>query len=247
MIFVIYKIENKINHKLYIGKHITNNEFDNYMGSGKIVSRAIKKHGINSFSKKIIEYSSAELLNERETYWIKYYNSITPFGYNLTCGGDGGDTLSNHPNKIIIGQKISSSNKGRKFSKEHKKKLSEAKKDFIPWNIGIKHSQKSKEKMSIAKIGKKRTEESKLKQSLTNTGSHRSEQTKEKMKLAWTKRGPVSTETINKIKLSKEHITNETRNLMSLSAKKIKECPYCHKLINTGNYNRWHNNNCKLK
>ena len=43
--FTIYQITNNINNKYYIGKHITDNPYDSYMGSGKAIIRAIKKYG----------------------------------------------------------------------------------------------------------------------------------------------------------------------------------------------------------
>ena len=51
---------------------------------------AIRKYGAEDFTYEIIEdgIKSAEMLNERERYWISYYNSYYD-GYNSTMGGDG--------------------------------------------------------------------------------------------------------------------------------------------------------------
>ena len=51
----VYLITNKINNKIYIGKRKHDNpEQDSYMGSGKIISLAIKKYGIDNFKKEIL-------------------------------------------------------------------------------------------------------------------------------------------------------------------------------------------------
>lgn len=88
---IIYEIKNKINGKSYIGQH-SSNELGSYLGSGKLIKRAIEKYGIENFERTILEKcSNKEELNERERYWIKEKDTITT-GYNLTEGGTGGDT-----------------------------------------------------------------------------------------------------------------------------------------------------------
>ena len=84
----IYKITNNINGKIYIGQHREHTKkLDGYLGSGILIKKAQNKYGKENFSKEIIEYCSRENVNDREIYWIKYYNSITPNGYNIQKGG----------------------------------------------------------------------------------------------------------------------------------------------------------------
>lgn len=120
----IYKITNNINNKIYIGKDTTSNP--NYYGSGSLISKSIKKYGIENFTKEIIEIcESNEILCEREKFWIEFFNSSDlKIGYNISKGGDGGDTLSNNPNIDIIRKKISETMKKKIFSEEHRKNLS---------------------------------------------------------------------------------------------------------------------------
>ena len=44
-------------------------------------------YGINHFKIEIIEECDNSLLNDREKYWIQYYNSLIN-GYNATLGGE---------------------------------------------------------------------------------------------------------------------------------------------------------------
>ena len=79
---VIYKTTNTINGKWYIGKNKGNNE--NYLGSGKILNKSIKKYGKENFSKEILAYAhSREELNHLEKKYIAESNAITdPNSYN---------------------------------------------------------------------------------------------------------------------------------------------------------------------
>ena len=92
MFHYVYEITNKINGKKYIGKHSTNNLNDKYMGSGVAISEAIKKYGIENFSKNILHLCGSEeeafkfeLLEIEKVEATK--NSLY---YNIASGGKGG-------------------------------------------------------------------------------------------------------------------------------------------------------------
>lgn len=173
---IIYKTTNLVNQKFYVGKDTHNNP--NYYGSGKRLKLAIQKYGIENFKKEILEIcESLEHLNEREKFWIKELNAIDE-GYNISLGGDGGDTISNNPRRDEISKKISESNKGRFVgktnSKETRKKISKALKgrflgDKNP-NYGKNHTDEVKDKIRKKALGRVVSDETRKKISIKNKG-----------------------------------------------------------------------------
>ena len=91
----IYKITNNINNKVYIGQTVKslqkrftqhkNNSNKEYF-SQIVLYKAFNKYGIENFTFEGIEEVPNEQLDEREKYWIEYYNSYLE-GYNSTLGG----------------------------------------------------------------------------------------------------------------------------------------------------------------
>lgn len=61
-----------------------------------ILSKAIRKYGSDNFQSTILEDNiDNNILEQREKYWIRYYNSYyldNPKGYNMTYGGEGHTT-----------------------------------------------------------------------------------------------------------------------------------------------------------
>lgn len=88
MNYVIYKTTNLINGKIYIGKHQTKNLNDGYIGSGKLLKRAIKKYGLDQFKTEIVEICPTEAhMNLAEKIYVVIDHEIS---YNLCPGGRGG-------------------------------------------------------------------------------------------------------------------------------------------------------------
>ena len=87
----IYMFENKINHKKYIGQsiNITKRKWEHIYSPSPYskFDDVLCQEGIDNFNFLIIETCSADKLDERENYWISYYNSIKE-GYNLIEGGN---------------------------------------------------------------------------------------------------------------------------------------------------------------
>ena len=173
----IYKIENLINGKVYIGKskNIENRwrthkkELNNNSHCNKHLQNAWNKYGKENFKFEVIEECSMDLLDKQEIYWISEYNSNC---YNLTKGGDGvveplPEVIDKMRNSLIAyyqdnpvpeetRKKLSIAGKGRIVSEETKRRISETEKGWQP-------SIETRLKMSISAKGKKLSEETKEK------------------------------------------------------------------------------------
>lgn len=84
----IYLTRNLINNKKYIGQSIRNDK--NYLGSGNLLKKAIKKYGKDNFLKEVIVSGdfNYNLLNDLEIHYICLYNANNSGEfYNLKQGG----------------------------------------------------------------------------------------------------------------------------------------------------------------
>lgn len=83
----IYKIENLINGKIYIGQsiHIERRWQEHCQKtSTSLIGQAIQKYGKENFSFQILqEVSDLTLLNQLESNYIQHFNSLVPNGYNI--------------------------------------------------------------------------------------------------------------------------------------------------------------------
>jgi len=105
----IYKVTDLINGKIYIGQDSKDRK--NYFGSGLLICRAIKSRGKKNFIKQVIDTATClKELNEKERYWIKFYNCKDPNGYNIMDGGQSDSRLfgdSNPSRRLEVKQKQS--------------------------------------------------------------------------------------------------------------------------------------------
>lgn len=133
----IYKIKNP-SGKIYIGKSIEIEKRHNQYKNGHCKQQphlynSLKKYGWDNHEIDIIEECSIDILDKREKYWIKYYNSVEK-GLNLTYGGDGGVKSKITREKMSnshIGMKKPWAGKNMKLTKEHKEKLRKSKKNTL--------------------------------------------------------------------------------------------------------------------
>lgn len=181
--YTIYKITNKIDGKYYVGQHITENLNDGYMGSGRLISRAIQKYGIDNFVKEYLHFCESEQeLNLMEEQLV-VTNEQDPNSYNLTKGGNkppiakkgrqckrpkfpNGYDYTHTPEAIEAIRKWTIENQPMN-NPESRKKLSEARK-------GMKFSEEHRKNLSLAHKG----------QISANKGKKMSDEQKEKIRQA---------------------------------------------------------------
>jgi hypothetical protein len=88
MFYYLYEIKCLINNKIYVGVHKTGNLNDGYMGSGKAITRAITKYGVENFTKTILEqFNTEERMYLREAEIVDQLFLARPDVYNMKLGG----------------------------------------------------------------------------------------------------------------------------------------------------------------
>ncbi len=91
MLYTVYKTTNLANGKYYFGVHKTKDPNDSYLGSGKLIRRAVAKHGEHNFRKDVLfTYLDPESAFAKEDELIQCYRGLDPLCINLRKGGSGG-------------------------------------------------------------------------------------------------------------------------------------------------------------
>ena len=247
--YFIYETTNLINGKKYRGMHKTENLEDGYLGSGFYFINSLKKHGVENFTKEILEFCDSydKLIEKEKIYvneeWVRSENT-----YNLKTGGQSAGILSDESKN-----KISDTLKRRY-------KLGEIvsvgpKKGSIPWNKGKEMTEEIKMKNSMSQLKRYLIEDNhpfklfrnknpwnkgkKLGPQSEESKKKKSETLKERFKNQ--PHHSLGVDPWNKGKKGVQVAWNKGKE-MSKS-----ECPHCGKLVDSWNGKRWHFDNCKFK
>lgn len=82
----LYFTINKLNGKVYVGRHSSNTSEDRYLGSGIAITAAIKKYGRENFSHFRVAMTNIDfdMLCRAEEYLIAFTKHFYPENYNIS-------------------------------------------------------------------------------------------------------------------------------------------------------------------
>ena len=166
---IIYRVINLLDKKVYIGRTIRTLEERKRGHFGSLKRQgyyhfhaALVKYGKKNFKWEEIDRADSMLsLNEREIYWIAFYDSSNPSkGYNMTKGGEGcfpvyhrtGNKKGWHHSEETI-KRMMGRYKGIPRSEEVRKKISEAQSGEKSIHFGKKLSKESVQKRTLLQGG----------------------------------------------------------------------------------------------
>jgi group I intron endonuclease len=203
MVSGVYVIENRINHKVYIGsafdiekrwqKHVAALERGKHHNR-HLQSSWNKRGGIAAFRFRILEITETSKLVEREQWWLDVVKPFEKQGYNLspTAGSTLGVKYSEEARRnIALSIDYNSEEYCRKQSKSHmgKKPSAETREKMSNAHVGKTHLLEARRK--IAEANRNRppaSEEYRRKQAEAHRGKIASEETRRKMSAAHRRR-----------------------------------------------------------
>lgn len=173
---IVYRAQNIINGKIYIGYTggtIEKRMYAHYWSANNKSTthfhNALRKYKTSDWKWTVLEeHKTLKEVTTAEKRLIAENKSME-LGYNMTEGGDGGFTGA---------------------SEKTREKISKANKGCIPWNKGAQLTQEYKDKISASLKGRIRTKESIEQGAAAHRGMKRPSETRQKMQEAWKRRKP---------------------------------------------------------
>jgi group I intron endonuclease len=176
---LVYKVTNRVNGKVYIGKTIRTLEsrwkqhiYYANRGNRPPIAIAIRSYGPDAFDVSPLAFSnSLPELNDLEREYIQEFRSYDrKYGYNLTLGGDGASPGELNPmfgktHTDEVKEKLRQFHLGKKHSEETKRKIGDSERGEKNGFYGRHHSENTKALLSVRcgvpNIGKKRSQKTK--------------------------------------------------------------------------------------
>lgn len=231
MFYYLYEIRNNLNNKIYIGVHKTFDLEDDYMGSGKAIRNAIKKYGIENFTKNILEFfDNSESMYQREREIVTEEFITQEDTYNMRTGGRGGWDYV-HQNQI-------KGNKWHSFDEQKKADI-------------IKRTNETRRVRGIPPLSEEKRKEFSEYMKLNNPMFDEANVNKVKNKLTGVPKTKEHKEKISKSLLGRTGRTVKGRKLRpgrKYSVPRVISdtvCPFCNKAGKLNAMKRWHFDNCK--
>lgn len=157
MYLFLYKTTNLVNEKIYIGVHKTKKLNDGYLGSGKLLKRAILKYGEENFKKEILEFfDTEEEMFKRESEIINEEFLKRKDVYNLNLGGLGSWSRANNPifieSKRIAGRQSWEKRSDEQKENDKKRWIEQGTKNFVTYGKSEINSQRAREMQPIGTL-----------------------------------------------------------------------------------------------
>lgn len=159
MRYTVYQTTCLINGKVYVGVHQTEDPNDSYLGSGKLLRRAVKKHGRAAFIKEVLfDFDTREEMLAKERDLVTTAFKCDPSNYNLVEGGEASGFLFASADQQRRYSQLGNARQREMGSEYWGRKRAAIRKGVLagiaggtfspPTFAGLEHSEETKAKMS---------------------------------------------------------------------------------------------------
>lgn len=189
----------------------------------RYLQRSISIHGLDAIVYSVLEFCSAEVLTEREQYWLDFYRSTGLYNSAPVADSNAGVVWSAEARA-----RKSASQFGRVHTQEAKEKIGAA-------HRGRKFSDAQLENMRLTRLGKRHTDESRAKMSIARKGRSFTEQHVANMTASkiGRKHTPESIEKMRAAKLGKKHTGESKAKIAAAGLGRVRSADANRKSVET--------------